>query len=281
MLDLVEKVLTLLGIRKEVQRQNRVPHARTTVRDPDRITWRDSAPTTTQPRRITPVRHGLDRLRDGRSPRTETRAGKPGEIEWSGARKGGLDLSSLIGAEDAFEHTELKAGETVAYCTYDKVAYHLSTWKFLQEKNRGRCCSCGRSGTIQVVQLPGVPTVEVRPRVPVETRWLRETKEVIGLEEIYDHIGRAVVVEGSVHEVYRSQKGTYFVRFEKRKSGDRPFDGFKVVIFDRYASEWISLGMHPKHYAGHKVRVRGVIQDHETWGIEILVNSPRVIQIIA
>jgi hypothetical protein len=280
MVDLFEKLLSLLGIDRASRRQASRPPRRVVTPEPDRITWLDSSTTGTASSRITPERSTTASTRSTTSARRTNRVKAVGEIDWSSEGDGKLDLRLLIGAEDAFEHTELKAGEKVAYCTFDKVAYHLSTWRFLQEKNNGRCCSCGRAGTIKVVQLPGLPTVEAPPRVPAEIRWLRETKEVIGLEEIYDHVGRAVVVEGYVHEVYQSLKGTYFVRFEKRKWGDRPFDGFKVVIFDRYASEWKVLKLSPKMYQGHNVRVRGVIQDHETWGIEILVNSPRVIRVI-
>jgi hypothetical protein len=278
--DLVRKLLTLLGIHKDSRTQQGAPPRRAADPDRDRITWSDSSPTRSRRTRTPPARVATNSARNTRTARKPSRAGAVGEIEWPRAGVGQLDLSSLIGAEDAFEHTKLEAGEKVAYCTYDKVAYHLSTWKFLQEKNRGRCCSCGRSGTIQIVELPGAPVVEAPPRAPVETRWLRETKEVIGLKEIYDHVDRAVVVEGYVHEVYQSRIGTYFVRFERRKWRDRPFDGFKVVIFDRYSTEWLAVGLRPEMYEGHKVRVRGVIQDHEKWGIEILVNSPRVIQII-
>lgn len=91
----------------------------------------------------------------------------------------------------------------------------------------------------------------------------------------------AVVVQDYVHEVYRSQNtGTYFVRFEPRKRYDPPFAGFKLVIFPNYQSAWSKAGISIFDYEGHFIRVRGVIQVHEIWGIEILVNSPNLIQIV-
>jgi hypothetical protein len=110
--------------------------------------------------------------------------------------------------------------------------------------------------------------------------WYAPGEKVINLSEVYNHIGHAVIVQDFVYGVHRSQKGTYFVQFERLVYGAAPFAGFKVVIFNNYAEEWISLGQNPTMYKNRLVRVRGVVQVHSTYGIEILVNSPRVIQVV-
>ena len=219
------------------------------------------------------------------SPSSKSAAGRSGSggIDWGGG--GGADsaVANLVGVEDAFEHTPLQPGETVAYCTRDKVAYHLSTYQFLRAQNQGRCCVCGKPDAIVTRTLPGtfvgVPVPEappVRPQVPV-----MPGEKVITLEEVPNFVGRAVLVEAFVHEVYQTANtGTYFVRFQPRQYREPPFSGFKLVIFPNYQSEWYDSGMEIESYEGQHVRVRGVVQVHPKWGVEILVNSPRVIEVV-
>ena len=202
-------------------------------------------------------------------------------IDWGGSKGNVFDNpQTLIGVEDAFEHTPLLAGELVAFCTHDKVAYHLSTWEFLHAQNQGRCCICGQSDVIKLIRLPG--TLAPAPQVPAPrpTVPILPGEHVIGLEDVPQFVGLAVMVQDFVHEVYRSRTGTYWIRFEPRGPTDPPFAGFKLVIRPRYRKEWESQGIRVEDYAGHYIRVRGVVQVHETWGIEILVNSPRVIEVV-
>jgi len=98
---------------------------------------------------------------------------------------------------------------------------------------------------------------------------------------VNEHVHHVVIVQGLVSEVYSSQNtGTCFIRFEPRRRGDAPYAGFKVVIFPDYQPAWKEARIPIASYCGHEIYVRGVIQMHAKWGIEILVNSPRVIQII-
>lgn len=202
-------------------------------------------------------------------------------IDWVG--NNGSTLQPLIGLEDAFDHTPLEPGEKIAFCKKDKVAYHYSTWLFLRAHNQGRCCICGDSNVFEFHVLPGTPPapkpqiVIARPQVMV-----LPGEKIIKLEQVPEHIGRLVIVEDFVHEVYKTKStGTIFVRFEPRRFGEPPFQGFKLVIFPDYQSAWERAGISIYDYAGKTIRVRGVVQEHPTWGIEILVNSPRVIEIVA
>ncbi len=203
-------------------------------------------------------------------------------IDWGGGTGRAIpDLATLIGIEDAFDHTVLREGEQIAFCLRDKVAYHLSTWQFLQDQNHGRCCVCGGTNVITLVRLPG--TFVAQP-VPIGSLTvpsiLRPGEKPIGLKQIYNYVNRAAVVEDFVYGVHRSQKGTYFVQFEPRRPGMRDFDGFKVVIRPRYVPAWRDARISVESYANQYICVRGVIQVHSFWGIEILVNSPHVIQIM-
>ena len=204
-------------------------------------------------------------------------------IDWGNVAGSSVpDLKTLIGVEDAYEHTPLVPGERVAYCKRDKIVFHLATWEFLKQQNQGRCCICGQSNVITIYTLPG--TLIERPIAPEIVTWppiLRPGEKVIGLNQIYDHINFAVTVQDYVHEVYCTKStGTYFIRFEPRGPRDAVYKGFKVVVFPKYERLWNEMGLSIRSYEGRTIRVRGVIQVHPEWDIEILVNSPRVIEIV-
>lgn len=190
--------------------------------------------------------------------------------------------NNRLGVEDAFDHTPLQPGERVAFCRLDKVAYHLSTWDFLRTQNQGKCCVCGLSNTIEIITLPGTSIITT----PIQSHYqpkviVHPGESVISLKQVPEYIGRAVIVQDYIYEVYKTRNtGTYFLRFEQRESGDPVFEGFKLVIFPEYQSNWDVEGLSIDAYEGNYVRVRGVVQTHTKWGIEILVNSPRVIEVV-
>jgi hypothetical protein len=222
------------------------------------------------------------RINWGIEPPSVPKTGSENRIEWGGKASSGLpDPASLLGVEDAFDHTPLEAGEKVAYCSVDHVAYHLSTWQFLRTMNQGRCCICGRSSTFLFLVLPGTLAPGKAALVYPTGGLLRPGDEIIKLKEVPSHIGLAVVVQDYVHEVYQTKStGTYFIRFEPRRFRQPVYEGFKVVIFRDYQPTWEAMGISPNFYQDKIIRVRGVIQQHEKWGIEILVNSPRVIEVV-
>lgn len=201
-------------------------------------------------------------------------------IDWgSGTSKS--SMQDFVGVEDAFDHTPLQPGEEVAFCNVDKVYYHLSTWRFLQSHNQGKCCICLRTNVVKIMTLPGVrssttiPVYKTTPKVQVFPG-----EKVIDLSQVPYNIGRSVIVQDFVHEIYLSQRGTCFIRFERRTHSQPPFAGFKVVIFDEYLSAWTAQGISPYDYEKNNIRVRGIVQRHNKWGIEILVNSPQSIEIV-
>jgi hypothetical protein len=204
-------------------------------------------------------------------------------IDWEGLTQSGVpDLQTLIGIEDAFDHTPLVAGELIAYCTFDKVAYHQATWNFLRDQNQGRCCICRRQNVIKFYTLPGkyIPTPvtvpEILPRVI-----LSPGEKIIGRDNIREYLNSVVTVQDYVYEVYKTRaSGTYFIRFEPRINRDPVYSGFKLVIFPEYQTSWDLAGISIDQYSQKYIRVRGLIQEHDKWGMEILVNSPRMIEIV-
>ncbi len=198
-------------------------------------------------------------------------------IEWDQPAPGGLpDISALVGVEDALEHTPLLPGEKVAFCNRDRVAYHLATWQFLREQNGGRCCICGNANVFTFLTLPGT----LPPVIPQPQAGMHPGAKIIGLPEVHEYVNLAVTVQDYVHGVHRTKNGTYFIRFEPRLASEPVFAGFKAVIFKNYVPRWESAGIDISSYQWKTVRLRGIIREHETWGIEILAFSPAMIQVV-
>lgn len=203
-------------------------------------------------------------------------------IDWGGGHPSEQMLGDFRGIEDAFDHTVFKPGEYVAFCKRDKVAYHISTWEFLRTQNQGRCCICGLTDVIKFITLPSFDQTPVYSEPIVRPQFPGFSGDVvINLKQVPGYIGRAVVVQDYVYEVYKTQNtGTCFIRFEPRRYGDKPFSGFKLVVFPKYQYLWDEKSILLESYQGQYIRARGIVQTHDTWGIEILLNSPNLVEVV-
>lgn len=203
-------------------------------------------------------------------------------IRWAGYLDSGEpDLKNLIGLEDAFDHTKLVAGDRIAFCKRDRVAYHISTWEFLVQQNSGKCCICARGDQIAFYTLPSEDAERPIRILQPTPRKEYPSDKIIERSDVRNYINRVVTVQDYVYEVYRTKStGTYFVRFELRPSRKPPYHGFKLVIFPNYAKQWELAGIDIFSYEYKVIRVRGLIQEHEKYGLEIVVNSPNMIEIV-
>ena len=96
---------------------------------------------------------------------------------------------------------------------------------------------------------------------------------MVTLDDYRQHVGRVITFEGEVRRVLSSQRGTdYAVMFE-----DRGWTrGLKMVVFQGDVGR---IGGAPfvSSLRGHRVRVRGLMALHETYGYEIIVSDPAMI----
>jgi hypothetical protein len=187
---------------------------------------------------------------------------------------GPFDAAALVGVSDPLTLTPLQPGERIHACTRCRLGYHGETFDFLRAQNAGNCVGCRQADRLTIVLLPGATPLPLspplRPAPPTPA-------DVVTLAKIRDHIGQVVTFEGYVHKVHRSKLGTYFVKFEQT---DKPFAGFKLVIFDHYVPHWECATIDPMDYQGEVARVRGLVQDHPTWDLEIIVHRPEMISIV-
>jgi hypothetical protein len=96
------------------------------------------------------------------------------------------------------------------------------------------------------------------------------------LYEVASHVGQIVLFEGHVDASYKTRSGTYFIKFQH----GHVRSVFKLVIFREYAQNFTAGGVRIEDYARRRVRVRGLLQNHRRWGLEIVLRDPSDITVI-
>jgi len=164
--------------------------------------------------------------------------------------------SSFAGLVDALTGVPLQLQLGLFQCQRCRVFYHTQSFEVIRVQNGGKCVSCGHTTIVSVTggAKPSGQNAEVR---------------VITLGDYQNHVGRVITFEGRVCKVLSSRRGTdYAVMFEDR-SWTR---GFKMVAFGgnigSVGGAAFLLGLE-----GRRVRVRGLLINHETFGYEIIISD--------
>jgi len=172
----------------------------------------------------------------------------------SSSSVGDLDISDLV---DALTGAPLVLGSGLYQCENCRVFYQSHSVEVIRAENRGQCVSCLRS-TI-------VPVTARREH----QRGRNADVAVITLNNYQQHVGHVITFEDQVHTVLTSRRGSdYAVMFEN-KSWTR---GFKMVVF-RGAVKDIGGPQTLFNMVGRKVRVRGLLIQHQRFGYEIVISD--------
>lgn len=173
---------------------------------------------------------------------------------------GASDIS-LSGLHDALTGAVLDATRGLFHCTTCKVFYHSDSLELLRAENDGQCVSC-QSRTLVSFASSQVPR-SGKNFTPV----------VVTLSDYHKHVGAVVTFEGTVPIVRESRRGKDFaVMFE-----DKPWkDGFKLVFF-RGAVKRSGGSPYIHSLKNRRIRVRGLVIKHPTFGYEIVVTEQGMI----
>jgi len=198
-----------------------------------------------------------------------------------------IDISDIL---DPVTGTGFDDGEVAWRCTTCQMFYHDQTYHFLRDQNSSRCVGCGQS-RLERTRVGAAEEVPIKPERPAsgfefESRYgfrrgprqqLVFEPPVVRLSEIAQYTGHVVYFQGKVVEVQKSRAtSTYCVKFQ-RGSWPRVF---KLVIFPNYVDNFALGGQTITDYERKTIRVRGLIQDHPEWGLEIIVYSENEITVL-
>lgn len=204
--------------------------------------------------------------KDTYRPSTRTLSGIQFNNVGSGQHSAGainsVDLQDLC---DAFTGEKLDINKGLYRCEKCKVHYHKESYDVLRSENNGACVACGSTNLIALTQAT-VSATSARNYDP----------SVVSMSNLKSHIGRVVTFEGFAHKVRVSQRGTdYAVMFEQKSWKD----GFKLVFF-RGSIRKVGGPNFINSLNQRTIRVRGLLIDHPTFGLEIIVSERSMIHSI-
>lgn len=195
-------------------------------------------------------------------------ARKTSGIDFGGGSNSGSTASSaslqkeLDDLCDAFTGEKLDSAKGLYRCERCKVYYHNASYEVLRSENSGACVACGAANLI-AVSIGNASTSRGRNYDP----------SIVTLANIKAHVGRVVTFEGYVHSVKASRRGTdYAVMFEPKAWAS----GFKLVFF-RGAANKVGGAAFINGLNRRTVKVRGLVVDHPTFGLEIIVSERSMI----
>jgi len=197
-----------------------------------------------------------------------------------------IDVSGVL---DPVTGTGFSDGESAWRCTNCQMFYHNQTYRFLRDQNFRCCVGCGqaslersRVGTAKRArtkpQRPPSPESETRQEFaqgPTDQTLFQPP--AVRLAEISQYVGHVVYFQGRVVEVQRSRSAnTYCVKFQRGPWARV----FKLLVFPNYVNNFTHGEQTIRDYARKTIRVRGLVQRHPEWGLEILVYNESAIVVL-
>jgi len=178
---------------------------------------------------------------------------------------GGVPIGDI---RDPVTGEAFEEGEVIWQCLNCSAIYHTQSREFINDENDARCVACLERNQIFRFQsgrgaARWIERVQFRP-------------ELITIDDVNQNVGRIVSFEGRVVEVEQGRTGAYTIKFER---GPRA-SVFKLAISRRYISRFSRGSITIRSYQDHTIRVRGLIQKHSRHGLQILVNSEAMIQVV-
>ena len=161
---------------------------------------------------------------------------------------------------DALTGVPLDINLGLYQCQKCKVFYQAQSYEVIRSENNGRCVSCLNT------QIVGVQKRS-------EQRGHNAEVSVVTLENYHNFAGHVITFEGYVEKVLTSRRGSdYAVMFENTSWTK----GFKMVVF-RGSLEKCGGASFLFNMTNHRVKIRGLLINHKTFGYEIIINDPAMI----
>jgi len=193
-------------------------------------------------------------------PRCSTRIKITSQTSVSGSTQ------NLEGILDAFSGVQIDVSKTTYACVCG-VFYQSDSWELLKAENASNCVACGNSNiTLYSGQESAVKRTRARNHDP----------NAITLNNYKQFVNQVVTFEGKVVAIRTSRRGSdYAVMFENKSW----VSGFKLVFF-RGAVRKVGGARYINSLSGERLRVRGLLIKHQTFGYEIIVNDRAMVQVL-
>ena len=201
---------------------------------------------------------------------TTTNTGKlkfrsSGELK-SGSAPSGTPSIDLNGIVDAFTGIQINISKPTYSCICG-VFYQQNSFELLQAENHSNCVACGKSNITPYLGVSGVKTQTPKAKPK------NYTPNIVTLANYKSFINQVVTFEGTVQNINVSRRGTdYAVMFENKTWAA----GFKVVFFKGGVTN-VGGPTFVQSLKNKKIRVRGLLIKHQTFGYQIIINDRAMI----
>jgi len=168
-----------------------------------------------------------------------------------------LNIDSL---HDAFTGAPLDRSLGLFQCSKCKVYYHKASYEILKEENNSQCISCNSTNIIEISYSGSRTGFDFKPSEANITNYKKFE-------------GTVATFSGGVVKVLESRRGNDFAVMFENKSW---VNGFKLVFF-RGTIGSIGGKRYLNSLIGNKIKVRGLVVNHERYGYEIIISEKSMI----
>lgn len=170
-------------------------------------------------------------------------------------------MRDLSGLHDAYTGAPLDVSLGLYQCENCQVFYHASSMEVLRSENNSQCVAC------QATTILGIGAKSAG-------RTGRDyTPNVVTLTNYRQFVNSVVTFEGTVAKVNVSRRGDDYAAMFEPKSW---VEGFKLVFF-KGAVRKVGGSRYIMALHGRKIRVRGLLIKHPTFGYEIIISEKSMI----
>ena len=173
---------------------------------------------------------------------------------------------NLDGIMDAFSGVQVDPNNTLYNCACG-VFYQEDSYELLAAENNSNCVACGNSN----ITLYSTQTGAAKDKAKQRAR--NYDPNAVTLSNYRDFVNQVVTFEGSVKAIKESRRGNDFAIMFENKSWTQ---GFKLVFF-KGAARKAGGKRYINSLNGKKIRVRGLLIKHQTFGYEIVVNDKSMV----
>jgi hypothetical protein len=118
-----------------------------------------------------------------------------------------------------------------------------------------------------------VVTAASPPPAPIAESDVVQAREVDKIKEL---AGAQAKIRGRVYRVGKSSKSnTYFINFGPSRAA------FTAVIFASAVERFEQSNLAPKSFEGKEIQVTGEVKDHPQYGLEMILEDPAQVKILA
>ncbi len=174
------------------------------------------------------------------------------------------NILNFDGINDAYTGIPINPSKQLYNCGCG-VFYHAESYEVIVQENFSQCVACSKTN---------ISAFHSKEDVSINISTPRNHKaSVITLVNYRNYLNKVVTFEGEVKKILQSRSGTSYAVMFENKGWTK---GFKLVFFRDAVSQY-GGSRYIYSLERKKLKVRGLLIKHKTFGYEIIINEKSMI----